>query len=63
MFTVASIARRFGLNDLQKDRLRKRLENWCGPSNLKEWTEVRDRNPRQPRIFTVLEASDTSSTK
>ena len=49
--TLENVVKRFGLNNLQKDRLRHKLTAWRGPANSTEWTEVQDRKPRQPRYI------------
>ena len=51
MVSSATAAKQFGLTPHQKERLRKRLKAWRCPGNCREWTEVPDAGPRQPKYL------------
>ncbi len=51
MVSPETIAKRYGLDNRQKDRLRHKLTAWRSPANSTEWTEVQDRKPRQPAFL------------
>jgi hypothetical protein len=51
LVSPADVAKKFGLTQKQKERLRKKLTTWRSPANCREWTEVQDRGPKQPKYL------------